>query len=67
MRVVLQNHKSLLYLKNSEEWTSHIKDALDFQQIVRAVDHVNLSKLQSMDVLMHFGDPVDDLRLRVTR
>lgn len=67
MRIVLQNHKSLLYLKSSKEWTSDIKDALDFQQIVRAVDHVNCSKLKCMDVLMHFGDPADDLRLRVTK
>lgn len=66
MRVVLQNYKSLLYLKSAKEWTSHIKDALDFQLIISAVDHVNTSKLQCMDVLMHFGDPADDLRLRVT-
>lgn len=66
MRIVLQNYKSLLYLKNSKEWTTHIKDALDFQQVVSAVDHVHSSKLKCMDVLMHFGDPADDFRLRVT-
>lgn len=66
MRIILQNRKSRLYYKGANEWTSHIKDASDFQRVVKAFDYVYKSRLPSMDVVMHFGDPVYDVRLRVT-
>jgi len=66
MRIILQNNKSLLYFKMPNEWTSHIHDASDFQGVVKAFDYVHKTRLPSMDVLMHFGDPVYDVRLRVS-
>jgi hypothetical protein len=66
MRILLQNRKSRLYYKGADEWTSHIKDASDFQRVVKAFDYAYKSRLPSIDVVMHFGDPVYDVRLRVT-
>lgn len=66
MRVIIQNRKSLLFLKSGDEWTSHINDALDFQGVIKAFDYAIKSKLPAIDVVMHFGDPAYDVRLRVT-
>lgn len=67
MRIILQNNKSLLYYKSPKEWTPNIRDALEFPGVVTAFDYVNKSRLPSIDVLMHFGDPTYDVRLRVTK
>jgi hypothetical protein len=66
MRVILQDRKSLLYLKGVDQWTSSIQEASDFQKIIKAFDFASESKLPSIDVLMCFGDPKYDVRLRVT-
>ncbi|MDB6121939.1 MAG: hypothetical protein JWQ71_932 [Pedosphaera sp.] len=66
MRVILQNRKSLLYFKASNQWTPFIHEASDFEGIIKAVDFISEVKLPGIDVLMHFGDPKYDVRLKVT-
>jgi hypothetical protein len=66
MRVIVQDRKSLLYVKGVNQWTPSIHEASDFQRIIKAFDFVSESKLPCIDVLMHFGDPKYDVRLKVT-
>ena len=66
MWILLQNRKTKLYFKSANEWTAHIKDASDFHGVVKAFDYVHQSKLSSIDIVMHFGDPAYDVRLNVS-
>jgi hypothetical protein len=63
MRIVLQNRKSLLYVKTVHEWTPDADHATDFQQLMRAIDFVWTADLKNLDVLMLFGQPGYDIRI----
>ncbi|MDB6066113.1 MAG: hypothetical protein JWR26_2321 [Pedosphaera sp.] len=63
MKIILQHRTSRLFLSGRNDWTSDVKDARNFQQIVSAIDFVSAGRLTNLDVLMHFGDPRYDVRL----
>jgi hypothetical protein len=66
MRIILQDRESFLYLKQTNEWTPAVEEATDFQHLTAAMDFVRLVRIPGLDVLMYFGDPRYDVRLRAS-
>jgi hypothetical protein len=64
--IVLQNRESQLYLKKEGEWTALVADAAHFEHIADASAFVLRSKLPILDIVMTFGDPKYDVRLRAS-
>jgi hypothetical protein len=65
MRIILQNRQSRLYYKCGSEWTAEIDKAMDFHQVVFAIDYARSVLACNLDVLMYFGNPKYDVRLNV--
>jgi len=65
-RIVLQSRESLLYLKGEDEWTSEVAEAAKFEHIADANTFARRSKLTRLDIVMSFGDPRYDVRLRAS-
>ena len=66
VRVVVQDRDSLKFFKGSNEWTPEIDAATDFSQVVNAVDFILKTRLPHIDILMDFGDPRYEVRLKAT-
>ena len=64
--IVLQNRESHLYLKEVGQWTSVVEDAAKFEHIADASAFARHSKLSILDIVMSFGDPKYDVRLRAS-
>ena len=62
--IVLQNRESLLYLTKDGEWTDDVSRATKFDHVADASSFAMSAKLALMDIVMTFGDPRYDVRLR---
>lgn len=62
-KIVLQNRLSLLYLKESGEWTPDLSEAVDFTHVMDASSFAHRSEPGNLDIVMTFGDPRYDVRL----
>lgn len=65
MRIILQDQHSRRYFKAGNGWTAEIDDAMDFHQVVLAIDFARGLKLAHLNLLMYFGDPRYDVRLNL--
>jgi hypothetical protein len=64
--IVLQSRESQLYLKGEGQWTPAVEDAAKFDHIADASAFARESKLSILDIVMSFGDPRYDVRLRAS-
>jgi hypothetical protein len=64
--IVLQNRESLLYLKGDGQWTHAVEEATAFEHIADASAFARKAKLSILDIVMSFGDPRYDVRLRAS-
>ena len=64
--IVLQNRESLLYLTEDGRWTDKISQATQFAHVADASAFALKSKVSLMDIVMTFGDPQYDVRLRAS-
>jgi hypothetical protein len=64
--VVLRSRVSHLYFLVEGQWTSDIKAARNFQQVLAAAEFVRKTKLGQLDLVLHFGDPKYDITLRAS-
>lgn len=64
--IVLQNRESQLYLKGEGLWTSTVEEAAQFEHIADASAFARTTKLSILDIVMSFGDPRYDVRLRAS-
>jgi hypothetical protein len=63
-KIVLQNRDSLLYWKGEDQWTPHLDEAHQFAHIADANTFARKAKVAALDIVMSFGDPKYDVRLR---
>jgi hypothetical protein len=66
MRIIVQDRQSQLYLEGESNWTQDLCKAREFPVITDAITFVHRTKLNKMDVLMHFGDARFDFRAQVS-
>jgi hypothetical protein len=64
--IVLQSRESQLYLKKEGEWTSVVAEAAQFEHVADASAFARHAKLPILDIVMTFGDPRYDVRLRAS-
>ena len=64
--IVLQSRESQLYLKGEGQWTPTVQEAVKFNHIADASAFACKSKLALLDIVMTFGDPKYDVRLRAS-
>jgi len=64
--IVLQNRQSLLYLTADGKWTDDVAKATKFNHVTDASSFAVKSKLSLIDIVMTFGDPQYDVRLRAS-
>lgn len=64
--IVLQNRESLLYLTKDGKWTDDVSRATKFDHVADASSFAMRAKLSLMDIVMTFGDPKYDVRLRAS-
>jgi hypothetical protein len=64
--IVLQNRESLLYLTKDGKWTHDVAQATKFEHVADASSFALRSKLSLVDIVMTFGDPKYDVRLRAS-
>ena len=65
-RVLLQDWETLLYLVGPGEWTPDVDLALDFQHVRQAHEFALKTRQFNLDIVMTFGEPCYDVRLRAT-
>ena len=63
MVVVLQNARTLEYVRGDGGWTAAVEKAHDFGAVVRALDYALKRGLQDVRPVVRCGDPGLDLRL----
>lgn len=63
MRVVLQSLKDSHCLAPDGNWTRQANQALNFGEVVRAVDYILSRWLQNVRAVISFANPHDDLFL----
>jgi len=65
MKIFLRNtHTGLLYA-GQDKWTNTHADALDFEQTGLALDTVSETKMERIEVLVHFEEPAFEIPLKV--
>ena len=64
-RIVLQKRDSRLYARKADDWTPEITQAAQFNSVLEAVNFARTVKDTGLDVLMDFGNPSLDIRLKV--
>ena len=67
MKVLLRDCNSQLFLDAEDQWTSDQERARDFGHSFHAIKYVFRRRLDHMEVLLAFSDPVLDLALPVFR
>jgi hypothetical protein len=63
MRVLVQNTKTKLYVGRPGPWTVDPDKAFDFEHTLRALDFMQRSKAEDMQIVMKFDDDQFDIRL----
>ncbi|EEF61605.1 hypothetical protein [Pedosphaera parvula] len=67
MKVLVQDCQTELYFSGSDSWTSDPEEAIDFGHVPRAAEFLLESRGLQADIILHFGHPAYDLRLKGTR
>lgn len=56
MRILLQNVRTQLFLRNQEEWTANPFEAFDFQQSQSAIEFAREHNLEEVQIAVKFID-----------
>lgn len=56
MKILLQNTRTQLYLRNAVSWTANEFEALDFQHSQKAVDYAEMHELSDVQIAVKFID-----------
>ena len=67
VKVLLQDMESLNFVCRKRDWTANADDALDFGEVVRAVDYAVSHRLGEVRAVIKFLDSRYDLRLPPVR
>lgn len=67
MRVLVQDCRTDLYFKGSGVWTANPDEANDFGHVPNATEFLLETKALQADIILYFGHPDYDLRLKGTR
>ncbi len=65
MKVLLRNTQTGLLYAGPDLWTHDYSEALCFADMASALDRVSETRLSSVEVLMHFDDPVYEIPLTI--
>jgi len=65
MKVFLRNTATGQFYAGPGQWTEEHAEALDFQGPDTALDAVSQSKLQAMEVVIHFEEASFDLPMKI--
>jgi hypothetical protein len=65
MQVLLRNTETGLFYAGADSWTGHHSEAHSFEGPDVALDAVCEKKLQSVEVILHFGDPLYDVPIQI--
>jgi hypothetical protein len=65
MQVLLRNIETGLFYTGTDGWTGQHAEALTFDGPDHALDAVCEKKLQSVEVILHFGDPLYDVPIQI--
>jgi len=65
MKVLLRNTETGLFYAGADHWTELHAEATDFKRPDAALEEVSASSLSSVEVVMHFENPVFDLPLTI--
>lgn len=65
MKVFLRNTQTGLFYAGPDCWTNEHAEALEFEGPNLALDLVCQSKLQTVEVVVHFEESVFDVPLRI--
>ena len=66
MMVLLRNTQTRWFYQEPSKWTSDEQEALDFQQISRAVRFALEARLENVEILLSYDDPQFNLVLPVS-
>lgn len=61
MKILLQNTRTLLYVRSTDSWTRSEFEARDFQHSQKAIDFAHAHKLQEIQIAVKFVDPAYDV------
>ena len=67
MKVLLRGTKTGLYYVGPNEWTADAKQALDFDEVEKAVQLNRKEQLADMEVVLSFDDPYCDPVLALSK
>ena len=65
MKVFLRNTETGQFYAGPDQWTPEHSQALDFQGPDTALDAVSQSKLNTMEVVIHFEESSFDLPMKI--
>jgi len=65
MRILLQQKKSGLYLKEAGDWTSDATEAIDFLSSTRAIDFCVANRVSDVQLVLKFEEQLYDIVLPV--
>ena len=63
MMVLLRNTETQWFYREPSQWTSDEHEALDFQQISRAVRFALEARLENVEILLSYDDPEFNIAL----
>jgi hypothetical protein len=64
-RILLQKRELHLYAGKGSTWTPEVKEATQFDSVLEALSFARSVPDPGLDVLMDFGNPKFDIRLKV--
>jgi hypothetical protein len=65
MNVLLRDIETGRYYREAPQWTSKRPDALDFEDVVRALERATRPGLESVEVVVHCSDGEGDVLLPI--
>jgi hypothetical protein len=63
LKIFVQDRKSRLYFRGSEQWTHNREEAMNFQHSAKASGFVLQARLPNIDIILGFADAKSDLRI----
>jgi hypothetical protein len=65
MKVFLRNTQTGLFYAGPDQWTDEHSQAVEFEGPSFALDRVSESKLEAVEVIIHFEESVFDIPLKI--
>ena len=65
MKVLLRNMQTGLFYAGPDQWTQEHSQAIEFEGPNYALDRVTQSRLDGMEIIIHFEDTAFDMPLKI--